>query len=567
MDEEAVMRRTFVLALTALALLGVVATPAIAQAPAPATPQPTFKITGFIDNLMTYSRNTSNVDGNMAHIDTMWYGRTRGRVDFIGEYGKSKFVLGLELDEVYGQTGSGNSNISTVQGGAVTNPVTGPVQTWFGTDGSFGLNTDVRGQLEVKWLYTEFELPFVPVPTVARLGAQPFGSLATYKLAVYAASDFAGASIVSTITPNVKLNWAFVSVEENLVGRSGGPQFGIPLQQLRGDDWSMILSPEVTPFKGLDIKPMYSYFTANGTTNSNARQGRGGINTSTAYTNPDGSWRNGINEDRHTIGVDARLRMGPFSLDPTVMYQFGHRDVVVPAGLLSQFSGQAPGSVARANLDAWLVDIRAGYQLGPLLLEAMYMFTSGNKANDTTLGKVRYYQTLTADTGYLADWGSQLTALGVDYLNAMMEAGAPIAYPGVAIGWDKYGRHQVGARATYAVTPALSAYFGANGHWTATEVDVNSTAVAGGGVLPTLSTFQNGSPSNGSHYIGTELFGGMTWRFAPGIAWDNAGGYMFVGKALDVTGQCLAGTTNCQTGPVNNSKDAYIVTSRIRFSF
>ena len=72
MDEEAVMRRTFVLALTALALLGAVVTPAVAQTPAPATPQPTFKITGFIDNLMSYSRNTSNYDGNMAHIDTMW---------------------------------------------------------------------------------------------------------------------------------------------------------------------------------------------------------------------------------------------------------------------------------------------------------------------------------------------------------------------------------------------------------------------------------------------------------------------------------------------------------------
>ena len=86
-------------------------------------------------------------------------------------------------------------------------------------------------------------------------------------------------------------------------------------------------------------------------------------------------------------------------------------------------------------------------------------------------------------------------------------------------------------------------------------------------MLPTASTFANGDPSNGSKFIGVEGFGGVTWRFAPGIAWDNAGGYMYAGKALNVAGQCTAGTTNCQTGPNHNAKDAYILTSRLRFSF
>ena len=62
---------------------------------------------------------------------------------------------------------------------------------------------------------------------------------------------------------------------------------------------------------------MYSYFYASGTTSGSSRQGRGGINTSTAFTNADGSWRPGVNENRHTVGLDGRLRLGPFSLDPT----------------------------------------------------------------------------------------------------------------------------------------------------------------------------------------------------------------------------------------------------------
>ena len=34
------------------------------------------------------------------------------------------------------------------------------------------------------------------------------------------------------------------------------------------------------------------------------------------------------------------------------------------------------------------------------------MFTSGNKARDTTLNDVYYFQPLSTDTGYLADWGT-----------------------------------------------------------------------------------------------------------------------------------------------------------------
>src|SRR5262245_18421476 len=152
------MRRTLVLALAALALLGVATTDSFTQAAAaaPAAPIPTFKMTGFIDELVTYSDNTSNLDFDLHRKDYVFYGRTRGRFDSVGEYGKAKAVLGLELDEVYGQTGTGNSNIYTVQGAATT-ASTGAVNVFPGTDGSFSLNTDVRGQLEIKWLYTEFE--------------------------------------------------------------------------------------------------------------------------------------------------------------------------------------------------------------------------------------------------------------------------------------------------------------------------------------------------------------------------------------------------------------------------
>ena len=558
------MKRTSLAVLMlALALVALAAPMAFAQAPAPKV-----TINGLIDNVTSYSQNISNYNtGLFNRGDSMWYYRTRGRFDFIGEVGKAKGVLGIELDHILGQTGSNDSTIVNAGAAATT-----AVQTGFGTDGSFDLNTDSRGIIEIKWLYVEFPVPLIPVPTTARLGAQPFGSLANYKLAVYATGDFPGVSVTSQVTPNVKLVGTYIQVEENLTGTGtrtnlAGP-FGISQTQNRGDDYAFIVAPEITPFKGLDIKPMFSQFWAQGTTNGNARQGRGGLDTAAAYTGPGGVSRGGIHETRYTVGADARLRMGPFSLDPTFLYQFGSRDSIAPATFAP--SGAITGRKYTPDIKAWLADIRAGFQLGPLLIEGMAMYTTGNsKRNNalghgTTDGTIRYFQPLTTDTGYLADWGSSLTSLGIDYLNAWNEAGGRIAYPGVTIGWDKYGRAQVGAKATYALTPALSFMAGANLHWAAEKVDRDGVATAGAGITPAFA----GPTPRGNHggwgfgsdrFIGTELQAQISWRFADGLVWDNQFGYMFMGPALD-------GVTDPAAGG-RNTNDPFMVTSRVRFTF
>ncbi len=81
-------------------------------------------------------------------------------------------------------------------------------------------------------------------------------------------------------------------------------------------------------------------------------------------------------------------------------------------------------------MSAWLVDVRAGFQLGPLLLEGLVAHTTGNSGPQQHAGTVRYFQPLTTDTGYLADWGTSLTSLGIDYLNAFNEAAGRMAYSG-----------------------------------------------------------------------------------------------------------------------------------------
>jgi hypothetical protein len=561
------MRRNFIIALLLLVAIATMAPVAYAQAPA-AAPTPTFKINGYIDALTTYSRNVSNADGIFNRNDKMMYARSRGRFDIIGEVGAARAVLGLELDEVWGQTGSVNNTFQTTAGPTSTTPIANQ----FGTDGSFSLNTDVRGQLEIKWLYFEFPAPLIPVPTIVRLGAQPFATAASYKLAPYANGDFAGVNLYTSFTPTFKAQFTYVAVEENLFGTGTTNGLSGPTgytgstanSQNRGDDFATIVSPEFTPMKGLDIKPMFSWFHASGTTSTNARLGRGGINTSTAYTNRDntattgGTSHGGVNEDRLTVGVDGRYRSGPFSLDPSVYYQFGNKAVFAPASFVP--SGAVDGKKYNPDINAWLVDLRAGYQLGPLLFQGLFVWSSGNSARNNTLHKVRYFQPLDTDTNYLGDWGTQLTSLGLDYLNAMNEAGLNMAYVGSSIGWDKYGRMQFGAKATYAFTPTLDVMVGANGHFTDQAMDRSGLPTAGAGITPLFAVPGGGPrPRSTSNYVGTEFMSVLSWRFAPGLAWNNAIGYMIMGPALDAVTDPLAGP--------RNTHDVTIATSRFSIQF
>ena len=74
-------------------------------AQAPAAPAPKVTITGTIDQIGTYTSNMSKYDLNYGRgRDDEMYGRTRGRFDVVGEIGKAKAVLGIEIDAYYGQT-------------------------------------------------------------------------------------------------------------------------------------------------------------------------------------------------------------------------------------------------------------------------------------------------------------------------------------------------------------------------------------------------------------------------------------------------------------------------------
>src|SRR5215475_11222670 len=150
------MRKRLVLALVAFLALLTTAPPSWAQVPAPKV-----TITGLFDQVTSAGRNF--YDANYARDnDREWYARTRFRPDFAFAVGRTKAVLGIEIDLGYGQMGPND--------GGFPGNVTGASNCKANTNGCLDINTDVGGMIEIKWMYTEFDLtgkdsllPFIPV--------------------------------------------------------------------------------------------------------------------------------------------------------------------------------------------------------------------------------------------------------------------------------------------------------------------------------------------------------------------------------------------------------------------
>jgi hypothetical protein len=573
------MRRFTVSVVLAFAILVMLAPPGFAQAPAPKV-----TISGLFDQVTSMGRNT--YDGNFTrNSDSEWYGRTRFRPDFEFAVGRVKAVLGLEIDLQYGQSGTNDGgfpgNTSGSAGGFGAGASGGragqtPPGCKVNTNGCLDINTDVGGMIEIKWVYTEFPLtgkdsllPFIPVETMARAGGQPFDTLAQYKLAQYANGDFAGVSAITTFTPNIKTNLAYVIIEDQLAGANRGLAAA---KTGRGEDWAFIFSPEFTPTKGLDIKPLLSYIHVDGQTSGTVRRNLanvgtvgGTLNGNSARSqvgNPNGDPT--YHENRYTIGADARWRIGGFGLDPTFYWQWG----TVDSQAFVTGPGAAPGGAKKvtADMSAFLFDVIGSYQLGPLLLELRGAYSPGNKARDNLAKGIRYYQPLDTDGNYWAGGWTQFWASGVDYFNQGW------AQTGGYVGYDRYGRGSIAARATYNLTPALSLYGVVHTFLTAESVDTNTgsqLASASGVGTPSRTTInQNSWASGDSNYLGTEVNLGMTWRFSANTAFDLVGGYLFAGDALDAS-ECTNGAATCAPSLARkkSAQDAYTLAARVRLAF
>jgi hypothetical protein len=590
------MRRTLFLALAALITLGMLAPPAFAQIP----PTPRVTISGLVDNMTTVQRNLTDLNFTDDR-DEEWYARTRGRFDISGEIGRAKAVLGIEIDAYYGLTGGRDNFLDNQIQAAGTRAGAGFGFTGQGSGATsgFDLNTDVVANIEVKWLYVEFPLPLIPFDSMIRVGAQPFAT--TYKAAVLATGDFAGVNLVTTFTPNIRWHVAYAQIEESLSGvhtplvNSLSPSGRLTPENLNfvnGDDFAVITSVEVTPIKGLDIRPIYAFLYAEGGTSSSARVPVGQLSPLSVLGVPTqstpvfclsqsvvagvvgpfvpdatcGRAASGapftlINtqksmEYRHTVGFDARWTKGPFSFRPTFFYQFGTREQVNP------FTNQ----IQEADISAFFGDAIAGYRFGPFLLEARGLYTTGNRPKDQLWQNVNYYQPIDTDTSYGGDGWGNIFALGIDYFQGAIRT------LGTGIGWDRYGRFGGGLKGTYSFTPALDVYLLGQAAWTARKVDTDEiivpvpvTSAAGQGVFGSVLVPNINDPNGDEDFLGAELNAGLTWRFAPGLTLDVVYAHLFSGAALNQ--RQIISTPTGLTTQKRDSKDVDTGVVRVRFTF
>jgi hypothetical protein len=578
------MKRIVVVAIALIALLGVIVPPVSAQAPAPKV-----TINGLIDTITTGIHN--GLDGNYAvKADSAWWARNRGVFTITGEVGKAKGVLALEIDLGWGQV-SGNESAASNTGQTLSASSSGlgTIQNAF-HQGAFDLGNDAAAVIEVKNLYVEFPMPLIPIPTTVRMGGQPFNT--TLKPGILATTDYGGLWMTSQLAPFAKLNITYAAVEEQVTGLRQTQLFN------RGDDYFIMASLDLTPAKGMLFRPFWATFQAQGNTAALARcrvncaglpaQGAGlALNQITGAVTAGatmGNYRPSSYESRNYIGLDAQLNFGPFYIDPTVIWM--HSDAEVYGSATTAVTSVAgPGGLLipndprkiNQNSRSWLVDVRGGWRSGPLLLEGMFMWTPGDDSHHDLFKKNSLYQDIANDIGYAAGWTELLSLGSVDYFTSAAHG------MGENFGLGRYGRWQIGARATYALTPALDLKAKWASAWTDKDVDIDagtSAAAVGAGTglinpvagsfgqvpcaLASANCLRDNNRRGDEDYIGTEFSLGLTYRFAPGLAFDIIGAYLITGGALDST---FRDTTSANLRSRQDARDAQSLSARVRYQF
>src|SRR3989454_10783680 len=142
------MRRWLVTAVFAFVILAMLAPPVLAQAPPPA---PKVTITGTFDQITAAGRNF--YDGNFSRDnDREWYARTRFRPDFEFAVGRTKAVLGIEIDLNYGQTGSNDGGFPGNGTGQACG-FSGGCKGAGSAGGGLGINTKLARPFRIKMIY------------------------------------------------------------------------------------------------------------------------------------------------------------------------------------------------------------------------------------------------------------------------------------------------------------------------------------------------------------------------------------------------------------------------------
>src|SRR5262249_10291778 len=209
--------------------------------------------------------------------------------------------------------------------------------------------------------------PFIPVPTIARMGGQPAVGH-DYKPGVLLSGDIPGVTLQTTWTPNIRSTITYVQIGEAL-DRAIAPN--------QKDQNAIVASVEWDIFKGLTVKPTFAYAFWDGGncgTSNLGTFGYGGYNpnsncpSATVTVGQDVLARGSVdvppgvgrNITRYYIGGDVRWTTGPWSFQPTFIYLLGKQEVPQ--------RGNAPNVKNVLNdvpIRAFLFDTIQGFRTGP----------------------------------------------------------------------------------------------------------------------------------------------------------------------------------------------------------
>jgi hypothetical protein len=533
-------------------------------------------INGLVDFAITAYRNWSGGSLTTADptntVDKGWVSRERGVFTITGEVGRTKGVWAVELDFTNGAGNLGTAG-SAFNGGLNGN-------AFSGTSAVFDMDIDVASVVETKWLYIETPatgegsfLPWIPFQSMIMVGGQPWRGH-DYKTGMMLSGDGAGGTLRTTWTPDIRSTMTYVMI---------GAQLD-PTQAPGGtNDFGVAASLEMDIFKGFTLKPTYTfahYFGGNCGTSFLGTAPYGGYqpnqcNTVTSVTGGTVPLISGspLTTNRHSLGLDLRWTVGGFSLQPTIYGQIGTGQSYV--GPINPLTGlpsiTAPSGGKRDNdIKAWIIDTIAGYRLGPLNMQARMMYTPGQSAPVMVNNgaDINAFRAINTGFGYFAGWTDIQTG-GIDYITSWLVGSTEGMVLRGSPSYDKYGRIMLAGAVDYSLTPALVFTGLANISWTDKKVNTNSL-ISSIGLIPcpgTPNPAQFGpctSDGRGTEqYLGTEGAIGMTYRFAPNVALDVVGSYLWAGDAFNNAGR--AGGT-IYAGP-REAQDVYKVSSRLRFTY
>jgi len=464
---------------------------------------------GFIINAVD-ADNKPALNGASAWNKTSAYTESRARLKFDAVMGKElSGTFFFEFDSSYFGDYRGQTSLEA--------PMRNSMGWW---------NTD-QAAVEIKNIYFDVAVPYIPFPTTIRFGVQPFGLRSN----MFLYADGAGVTVASKIDPvQITAYWAKL-----LEGK-----------QANGDDSDMYglqISAKVDTFSiggyayyfDMRTYPLNNGYTSPGSTATNLP----------AY----GSTANSIASKMYWLGAYADGKLGPVNLNFDIVYDNGW----VKKSIADQ----------KVNYSGWASRLKVDYPWEAFNFGVVAAYGSGgdaNKMNSTglpgtavanagaapaTTTKVgSYVVPVGAETGSFND-GEVLTA---SYIN---DGFTGINYSGSSFNMTRGsmgGLWLAKLYGAYKVTP---------------DFKLTLQGLYYGDTTKNGNTFGNAREADGvslanSSNIGFELSVVNEWQIYKNLIFRFGGGYLWAGSALKFWDPMTE--TNVKVNP-------WIVTSRLTYSF